>query len=38
MGKKSEKTKEIIKTTVKIAGIVASVGGAFMTAMNGKKE
>ena len=38
MGKNSKKTKEIIETAVKIAGVVGTVGGAIIQALNNSKK
>lgn len=38
MGKKADKTKEIVETVVKVAGTVAAIGGAIITAMGGKDK
>lgn len=38
MGNKTEKAKEIGKTVVKVASVVAAVGGAVFTALNDKDK
>ncbi len=38
MGKKSNKTKEIAEGVVKVAGIVATVGGGLLKALGDKKS
>lgn len=38
MGNKSEKAKDIAKAVVKVAGTVAAIGTAILSAMGDKKQ
>ena len=38
MGKKAEKAEKIAKSVVKVAGYVATIGGAIITAIGNSKK
>lgn len=38
MGAKANKAKTVVETVVKVAGVVATVGGAIITAMGSKNN
>lgn len=38
MGKKSQKTKEIAEGVVKVAGVVATIGGGILKALDASKK
>lgn len=38
MGKKTEKAEKIAKSVVKVAGYVATIGGAIITAIGNSKK